>query len=126
MGLDPMTVAVGMGFRAGAAPQALAAALAEAAAALGGAPFVVATAADKAPALAAALGAPVVALDPAALAAADPFCPTRSAASLSARGVGSLAEAAALAAAGPGAVLDGPRRVAAGGEATTAVARRTP
>jgi cobalt-precorrin 5A hydrolase len=63
---------------------------------------------------------PVAVVDTDALAAAGARCVTRSAASLAARGVGSVAEAAALAAAGPGARLL-VARVAVGG-VTCAVA----
>jgi cobalt-precorrin 5A hydrolase len=85
----------------------------------------VAAAADKAVALAlaqAAGGLPVTAVSPAALAAADSDCLTRSVRVRALRGVGSLAEAAALAAAGPGAGLIGPRVSSPDGMATAAVA----
>jgi cobalt-precorrin 5A hydrolase len=55
------------------------------------------------------LGARLVLLSMAALREADHRCATRSAASMAATGLGSMAEAAALAAAGPGAKLIVPR-----------------
>lgn len=70
--------------------------------------------------LADARGLPVIAVPPEALRAARTL--TRSAASLAARGTGSVAEAAALAAAGPGARLLGPRAVAPDRMATCALA----
>ena len=82
---------------------------------------------DKAPALTAlaeALGLPVIAIPPQALAAAPTL--TRSAASLAARGTGSVAEAAALAAAGLGARLLGPRHVSLDRRATCALAASAP
>ena len=59
-------------------------------------------------------------VDEATLAAAQPFCPTRSPAALRATGFASIAEAAAL---GPGGTLLLTR--IAGGAATCAVARRS-
>jgi cobalt-precorrin 5A hydrolase len=87
-----------------------------------GAPEVdaLATLADKAPALAElaqALGRPVI-----AVAGPLPPTPTQGAASLAARGAGSVAEGCALAVAGPGAVLRAPRAIAPDGLATCAVA----
>ena len=84
-----------------------------------------ATAADRAGALAlaeaaAAFGLAPIPVAPAALAAADAGVLTRSARIEAARGVGSVAEAAALAAAGPGARLVLPRIASAG--ATCALA----
>lgn len=70
--------------------------------------------------LAAELGLPTEGVDSAALAAQP--TQTRSAASLAARGTGSLAEAAALAAAGPGARLIAARQISADGMATCALA----
>jgi cobalt-precorrin 5A hydrolase len=113
-------IVAGFGFRASATAASLADALARAAA--GRAVSHHATAADKAPALAAALGQPVTGIAPEVLAVQPTL--TRSAASLSNRGTGSVAEAAALAAAGPGARLLGPRAVSADGRATCALAER--
>lgn len=69
-----------------------------------------------------ALGVPVRGADPAALAAADARCLTRSARVVRLRGIGSLAEAAALALADPGARLLGPRIASAGATCALAVA----
>lgn len=82
-----------------------------------------ATPADKGPVLtplAEALGLPLIAVTPEALAAA----PTRtcSGASLSTRGTGSVAEASALAAAGAGARLVTPRHISPDRMATCAIA----
>lgn len=71
--------------------------------------------------LARALDLPLTGITAAALAAIE--TPTRSAASLHARGVGSVAEAAALAAAGPGACLIVPRHIAPDRMATCAIAQ---
>lgn len=82
-----------------------------------------ATAADKADGLrelATSLGAEVIAVDAAELAAMATI--TRSAASNRARGVGSVAEAAALAGAGRGAALLGARAVSGDRMATCALA----
>lgn len=124
-----MSVA-GFGCRAGARPESLRDAFeaAQAAALRAGASPVslLATLADKAPILgplADTLGLPVAALPAAELACVD--TPTRSAASLAARGTGSVAEASALAAAGPGARLAGPRAVSADRMATCAIAIRS-
>ncbi|WP_417809015.1 cobalamin biosynthesis protein [Thioclava sp.] len=96
---------VGLGFRGTITPKALAAALEQA-----GAFDCVATAAQKASALAAALpGVRVVGVDVAGVAT-----PTQSKASLSAYGTGSVAEAAALIAAGAGARLCHTRRIIGG------------
>lgn len=66
-------------------------------------------------------GLPLVPVPPEAIAGAATA--TQSAASLAARGTGSVAEAAALAAAGPGAVLLAPRVVSGDRMATCALAR---
>ncbi|GHC88435.1 cobalamin biosynthesis protein [Novosphingobium pokkalii] len=119
-------IVAGFGFRAAADQAALRAALALAQAQCkSGQPRVthLATAADKAPALAPlaqALGLPLLAI--AAPALAGCATPTRSPASLRARGTGSLAEAAALAGAGPGARLLAPRCVSPDRTATCALA----
>lgn len=112
-------IVAGFGYRTGATTESLRAALALAQA---GAPPVthVATAADKLPLLA-ALDLPMLAV--ATLAGID--TPTRSAASLSARGTGSVAEAAALAAVGPGARLLVHRIVSPDRMATCAIAQGT-
>ena len=116
-------IVAGFGFRACASDAALRAALAMAQA---GHPPVtlLATAEDKlaqlAP-LATELGLPARGLPVDALAAVP--TPTRSAASLAARGTGSLAEAAALAAAGPGARLLSPRHISPDRMATCALAQ---
>lgn len=70
--------------------------------------------------LADALGLPLIAISPQALGAID--TPTRSPASLEARGVGSVAEAAALAACGPGARLLARRHISPDRMATCAIA----
>jgi cobalt-precorrin 5A hydrolase len=114
-------IVAGFGFRAAATADSLADALRRAA--QGRRVDALATAADKAPALAAlgaALGAPVVGLDAPAL--AGQRTATRSAAAMAARGAGSVAEAAALAAAGPGARLIGPRALSADRMAACALA----
>lgn len=119
-------IVAGFGFRASAQVDSLRDALARAGGAAGvGA---LATAADKgatAPfrAFAEALRLPVLAIDAAGIARQE--TPTRSAASLAARGTGSLAEAAALAGAGPGARLIAGRAVSADGRATCALAEGT-
>ncbi|ETX28041.1 cobalamin biosynthesis protein [Roseivivax isoporae] len=119
-------IVAGFGFRGGASEGSLADALAQAERATGARAQALATVADKceAPAFAAlarATGLPARPVDSAALAAQQ--VPTRSAASIAARGTGSVAEAAALAAAGPGARLLAPRTVSADGAATCALAR---
>lgn len=68
------------------------------------------------------LGLPLLVVTEAALAAAQPFCITRSAPALAARGLASIAEGCALAAAGGGAHLILPRIASA--RATCAIARR--
>ncbi|MDG3039763.1 cobalamin biosynthesis protein [Roseicyclus marinus] len=87
----------------------------------------IATAKDKAETptfqrLAVDLGLPARGVDSADLAAQ--LTQTVSAASLAARGTGSMAEAAALAAAGPGARLIVARQISADGMATCALAER--
>ena len=121
-----MTVALGIGFTSRADEVALFQALEAACGA--GAVDVVATAEDKAMhtplrKAAARLGLPLTPVPEMALKAMGPNVLTCSMRSLSARGVGSVAEAAALAAAGAGARLDGPRTVSADGQVTTAIAR---
>lgn len=116
-------IVAGFGFRAGAGEASLRAALAGA---QRGLPPVTLLAAplDKLPALALLareLGIPLAGITPDALSAVE--TPTRSTASLNARGVGSLCEAAALAAAGPGASLIAPRFISPDRMATCAIAR---
>jgi len=111
-------IVAGFGFRASATPDSLTDALARAA--RGRAVDRFAAAADRAEALAAALGVAVEGVDAAALAAQETA--TRSAAALSARGTGSLAEAAALAAAGPGSRLLAARVLSADRRAACALA----
>ena len=118
-------IVAGFGYRTGASLPSLRAAL-DAAQAQAPPVTALATLADKAPALAPladALGLPLIALAPAALAGID--TPTRSHASLAARQSGSVAEATALAAAGPGARLAGPRAISADRMATCAIAIRS-
>lgn len=67
-------------------------------------------------------GWPVMAIDAAALRAADPQVITRSAVSMAQRGVGSVCEAAALAGAGRGAQLVACRVISADRRATAAAA----
>ncbi|WP_375260373.1 cobalamin biosynthesis protein [Palleronia sp.] len=112
-------IVAGFGFRRAATLDSLADALA----ATGGAPDALATAADKASALAplgARLGLPVHAVPPDALSASA--TQTDSTASKTHRGTGSVAEAAALAAAGRGARLLTPRVISADRMATCALA----
>lgn len=111
-------IVAGFGFRAAAGPASFRDALARASG--GRRPDGLAAPADKAAALAAALGAPVTPVAPEALAAADTL--TRSPRVAALRGTGSVAEAAALAAAGRGARLLGPRAVSADRLATCALA----
>lgn len=111
-------IVAGFGFRASATADSLADALARAA--RGRVVDRFAAAADRAEAVASALGLAVVRVDAAALAAQDTA--TRSAAAQAARGTGSLAEAAALAAAGPGSRLLGPRVLSADRRAACALA----
>ncbi|KTF70627.1 cobalamin biosynthesis protein [Sphingomonas sp. HT-1] len=112
-------IVAGFGYRSGATLESLRAALALA---QRGAPGVthVATVADKLP-LVVGLGLPTI--DVAELHAIETA--TRSAASLAARGTGSVAEAAALAAAGPGARLLVSRRISEDRLATCAIAQGT-
>ncbi|QGP80622.1 cobalamin biosynthesis protein [Sphingobium sp. CAP-1] len=116
-------IVAGFGCRTSATAASLRAALAEA---QHGLPPVTLLAApqDKLPALeplAQALNLPSVGIAPDALAAIA--TPTHSAASLSARHVGSVCEAAALAAAGPGATLIVGRCVSPDRMATCAIAQ---
>ncbi|MFZ5558644.1 MAG: cobalamin biosynthesis protein [Pseudomonadota bacterium] len=118
-------IVAGFGFRAGTSVSSLRAALALA---QEGSPPVtlLATVADKAPALAPladALGLALTGVSADAL--THPSTPTRSVASLKTRGAGSVAEAAALAAAGPGARLLGSRHVSPDRMATCAIAEGT-
>ncbi|NOW45391.1 cobalt-precorrin 5A hydrolase [Novosphingobium sp. SG751A] len=118
-------IVAGFGFREKATLASLRAALI---AAQEGLPPVthLATAADKAPALAPlaeALGLPIAAIDAGAISAAPTS--TTSAASQQARGTGSLAEAAAMAAIGPRARLIRPRRISPDQMATCAIAQGT-
>lgn len=113
-------IVAGFGFRAAASGASLRDALARAAGGHRHCPARLAAPADKAAALATALGAPVTAVSPEALAAAETL--TRSPRVTALRGTGSVAEAAALAAAGPGARLLGPRVVSADRLATCALA----
>lgn len=120
--VPPSVVVAGFGFRAGAGLAALRQVLALA---QEGHPPVthLATAQDKTGALlplAEALGLPVTGVAPEALDAAPTI--TRSAASLAARQVGSLAEASAMAAAGAGARLLAPRQISSDRMATCAIA----
>ncbi|WP_010546353.1 cobalamin biosynthesis protein [Sphingomonas elodea] len=110
-------IVAGFGYRSGATLESLRAALALA---QQGVPPVthVASLPDKLPLLA-GFGLPML---PTATLAGIPT-PTRSAASLAARGTGSVAEAAALAAAGPGARLLVPRIVSPDRMATCAIAQ---
>lgn len=71
--------------------------------------------------LAEAMGLPLIAISPQALAGVATL--TQSTASLAARGTGSVAEAAALAAAGPGARLLGPRHISTDRTASCAIAK---
>lgn len=113
----------GIGFRAAAPLEALHAALAQAGG--GGGLQALATSAEKARApqaraLARALGLPLIALAPEALAGQP--TPTRSPRQIARFGTGSLAEAAALAAAGPGARLLSPRALSPDRNASAAIA----
>ncbi|SEM97975.1 cobalt-precorrin 5A hydrolase [Sphingomonas gellani] len=117
-------IVAGFGCRAGATTDSLTAALALASD--GRTCHALAAPADRAPLvqpLADAMGLPLIAVDPIALAAIE--TPTRSLASLAARGVGSVAEAAAMVAAGPGARLLSSRRISPDRMATCAVAEGT-
>lgn len=115
-------IVAGFGFRSRATLASLQAALM---AAQEGLPPVthLATAADKAPALAPlaeALGLPIATIDDEAIRTASTR--TASPASQKARGTGSMAEAAAMAAIGPGARLIRPRRISPDRLATCAIA----
>lgn len=114
-------IVAGFGFRSGVTKGALLDALGRA----GGAAGVthLATLAAKAEGLAglaAALGLPVVAVAPEALAGQTVETQSDRVAALF--GTGSVAEAAALAAAGPGSWLRSPRVISADGTATAAIA----
>lgn len=116
-------IVAGFGFREGATGASLQNAYARAAS--GESVRLIATVEDKASsaafrAFADEVGLPAVAIAPADLEAQETA--TCSAASQSARGVGSVAEAAALAAAGPGAELIAPRIISEDGMATCALA----
>ena len=114
-------IVAGFGCRAAATPDSLHAALD--AASEGHAATMLAVPADRlaiARPLADALGLPLVGITADTLAAT--VTPTRSHASLAARGTGSVAEAAALAAAGPQARLLVSRRIAPDRMATCALA----
>lgn len=116
-------IVAGFGHRSGATVASLHAAFVLAAADLR--VTALATPADKralADALAASLRLPLIPVAAAALAAVD--TPTRSSASLAARGTGSVAEAAALAAAGPASRLIVTRHISPDRMATCAIARR--
>ncbi len=109
-------IVAGFGYRTGATAESLRAALALA---QSGAPPIthIATAADKL-SLLAALGLPTIAAE----GLETVPTPTRSAASLAARGTGSVAEAAALVAAGPKARLLVARQISPDRLATCAIA----
>lgn len=119
-------IVAGFGFRAGAQPESLRAALALA---QQGMPPIthLATAQDKAATLAPLAQALCLPLTPvpAETLAAMPT-PTQSDASHAAHGTGSVAEAAALAAAGPGAHLLRTRQISPDRMATCAIAQGTP
>ncbi|MDS9468245.1 cobalamin biosynthesis protein [Paracoccus sp. MBLB3053] len=119
----PAVIVAGFGFRSNASAESLADAFRQAAD--GRAVALAVTAEDKASSDAfrqfcATLGISGRGIDAATLARQKPA--TRSAASIQARGLGSLAEAAALAAAGPQARLLGPRAVSSDRMATCALA----
>jgi cobalt-precorrin 5A hydrolase len=112
-------IVAGFGCRSGADKEALRAALA----AHGVAVNAVATLRHKADLLAPladALAVPLILIEPADVEGVE--TPTKSAASLTAFGTGSVAEAVALAAAGPGARLISTRIISADGQATCALA----
>ena len=116
-------IVAGFGYRSGATAASLRAALALA---QNGHPPVttLAAPADKAALLASlaeALELPLIAVTPEALRAVE--TPTRSPASVTARGTGSVAEAAALAAAGTGARLIALRHISPDRMATCAIAQ---
>ncbi|WP_323765137.1 cobalamin biosynthesis protein [Marinovum sp.] len=113
-------IVAGFGF----STRATLASLRDALAQTGGTPEALATAHDKAAQLAPLaddLGLPLRRVSAEALTAQDTT--TRSAASQTTRGTGSVAEAAALAAAGPGARLIAPRTFSSDRLATCALAR---
>ncbi|WP_333572006.1 cobalamin biosynthesis protein [Sphingomonas sp.] len=112
-------IVAGFGYRTGATAASLRSALALAQA---GAPPIthVATVADKLPLLA-TLGLPMIVAE----AVEAVLTPTRSPASLAARGTGSVAEAAALVAAGPHARLLVARQISPDRMATCAIAEGT-
>ncbi|MGY2736161.1 cobalamin biosynthesis protein [Sphingomonas sp. UYP23] len=117
-------IVAGFGYRTGACVDSLSAALDLA---RGTHPPVTALAApaDKTTLLAAlaeTLGIPLIAVSSATLRATP--TPTRSPASLAARGAGSVAEAAALAGAGPGARLIAHRHISPDRMASCAIAER--
>ncbi|MEO1193987.1 MAG: cobalamin biosynthesis protein [Pseudomonadota bacterium] len=117
-------IVAGFGFRRAATVESLSDALQQTGAA--GTVAALATASDKARSaafcrFAETISLPVHAVDADSLARQETI--TRSQASLTARGTGSLAEAAALAAAGQGARLLGPRVVSRDGLATCALAK---
>lgn len=118
-------IVAGFGYRTGATPGSLRAVLALASEGL--TVTALAAPADKLALLqpiAQALSVPLIAVSPAAIASMD--TPTRSLASIAARGTGSVAEASALAAAGPGARLIVSRRIAPDRMATCAIAQGIP
>lgn len=114
-------IVAGLGFRSGATTTSLRAALETAS---GGQTVThLATLADKAEGLAelaAHLALPLIAVAPESIVALP--TPTQSLASVSARGVGSVAEACALVAAGKGARLLAPRSMSPDRMATCAIA----
>ncbi|MCV6585940.1 MAG: cobalamin biosynthesis protein [Marinibacterium sp.] len=122
-------IVAGFGFRSGASRDSLLSALARCAPSPDDSaprPQVLASARDKTEtaafrALARHLALPVIGVDADRLVAID--TPTRSAASQTARGTGSVAEAAALAAAGPNARLIARRVISDDGRATCALAQ---
>lgn len=123
--IPPAVMIAGFGCRAAATSESLRSALAIACGPH--APAAFAIPADRAPLLAPvaeALGVPLIPLAPDMIAAVATF--TRSAASLAARGTGSVAEAAALAAAGPGARLIVTRHISSDRMATCAIAAAAP
>lgn len=118
-------IIAGFGFRGGADLTALESALTLA---QHGHPPVtaLATLRDKSPALtelAQAMGLPLILIEAATLKGIATL--TNSAASLAARGTGSVAEAVALAAAGPGSRLLAPRHISPDRTATCAIAEGT-
>lgn len=119
-------IVAGFGFRSGVSLSSLRGAFARAQ--QGQAPVThLATVQDKAFALiplAEALGLPLTGVTPEAMATVQ--TETRSVASLSARGVGSVAEASALAAAGTGAWLLTERRISPDRMASCAIAQGNP